>query len=456
MLPACANIGKNEAEMTRGSHLGFGPTPRQYPFYNHSPIIAMIRRTQSRASCLVVLAAFLSVAVLAQETSGSQNTTPSSSTQTAPTTPPAQAPTSQTPANQAPTGQTSSQAPSTQQQTPSKTPAQPQAPVDSTYDEVHIKPRVDPDKPPAPKDLSPRDPNVPTPAELDPSLKTHTKPYKVEVDLVLVPVTITDPMNRLVTGLEKENFTVIDNGEKQEIRHFSSEDAPISLGVVFDMSGSMKDKIEKSREAVVEFFKTANPQDEFFMVAFNEKPVLLSDFTQSIESIQGQLVYAEPRGRTALLDSIYLAISKMKEAHNQKKALLIISDGGDNHSRYTLSEIKSLVREADISIYSIGLYDRYFMTSEEMAGPELLEDLSKETGGTAFTIDNPGDMTYAAHSISNILRNQYLLGYQPKGSKADGKWHKIKIKFLLAGRAKKAAAHFSVHAKQGYYSRAAE
>ena len=438
MLPACANIGKNEAEMTRGFHHGFGSTPRQYPFYNHSPIIAMIRRTQSRASYLVVLAVFLSVAVLAQETSGSQNTTPT--TQPAPSSQPAQAP-----ASQAPSNQSSTQAPSTQQQTPAKTPP---VPIEGSYDEVHIKPRVDPDKPPPPKDLNPRDPNVPTPAELDPSLKTHTKPYKVEVDLVLVPVTITDPMNRLVTGLEKENFTVIDNGEKQEIRHFSSEDAPISLGVVFDMSGSMKDKIEKSREAVVEFFKTANPQDEFFMVAFNEKPVLLSDFTQSIESIQGQLVYAEPRGRTALLDSIYLAIAKMKEAHNQKKALLIISDGGDNHSRYTESEIKSLVKEADVQIYGIGLYSAAPGTTEEQTGPATLSSITDVTGGRTFTVDNPNELADVATKIGIELRNQYVLGYRPKTPVKDGKWRKIKVKL----NPPKGLPPLTVYAKSGYYA----
>ncbi len=440
MLPACANIGKNEAEMTRGFHHGFGSTPRQHPFYNHSPIIAMIRRTQSRASYLVVLAVFLSVAVLAQETSGSQNPTPSSPTQTAPASQPAQAPASQTPSSL-----TSTQTPSTQQQAPAKTPP---VPVEGSYDEVHIKPRIDPDKPPPPKDLNPRDPNVPTPAELDPSLKTHTKPYKVEVDLVLVPVTITDPMNRLVTGLEKENFTVIDNGEKQEIRHFSSEDAPISLGVVFDMSGSMKDKIEKSREAVVEFFKTANPQDEFFMVAFNEKPVLLSDFTQSIESIQGQLVYAEPRGRTALLDSIYLAIAKMKEAHNQKKALLIISDGGDNHSRYTESEIKSLVKEADVQIYGIGLYSASPGTTEEQTGPATLSSITDVTGGRTFTVDNPNELADVATKIGIELRNQYVLGYRPKTPVKDGKWRKIKVKL----NPPKGLPPLTVYAKSGYYA----
>jgi Ca-activated chloride channel family protein len=168
-------------------------------------------------------------------------------------------------------------------------------------DDVHVNPRIQP--PPAnEKEI------------MDPSLRTHTKPLKVDVDLVLVPVTITDPMNRLVTGLDKENFALFEGKDQQDIRHFSSEDAPVSLGVIFDMSGSMNSKIERAREAVVEFFKTANPQDEFFMIAFADKPEEISDFTQSIEDIQGKLVYTVPKGRTALLDAIYLGVSKMRQA----------------------------------------------------------------------------------------------------------------------------------------------
>jgi Ca-activated chloride channel family protein len=448
MLPAYANIGKNEAEMTRGCGRQFGSTARRYPFYNCSPINVMIRRTQSRAGFLVLLLS-LSVAALAQESGSSQPANPPSATQT-------QAPAQQPQTGQPPAQAPATQAPATQTQTPAtqapaKDPAAtaPKGPVDSTYDEVHIKPRIDPDKPPPPKDTNAaRDPNVPTPAELDPSLKTHTKPYKVEVDLVLIPVTITDPMNRLVTGLEKDNFVVMDNGQKQEIRHFSSEDAPISLGVIFDMSGSMKDKIEKSREAVVEFFKTANPQDEFFMVAFNEKPVLLSDFTQSIESIQGQLVYAEPKGRTALLDSIYLAISKMREAHNQKKALLIISDGGDNHSRYTESEIKSLVKEADVQIYGIGLYSSAPGTIEEQSGPATLSTITDVTGGRTFTVDNPNELADVATKIGIELRNQYVLGYRPTTPVKDGKWRKVKVKL----NPPKGLPPLTVYAKSGYYA----
>src|SRR2546425_3799012 len=285
----------------------------------------------------------------------------------------------------------------------------------TTGDDVHISPRVVPVQPKANEII-------------DPALKTHTKPLKVDVDLVLVPVTITDPMNRLVTGLDKDNFSLFEGKEAQEIGHFSSEDAPVSLGVIFDMSGSMSSKVERAREAVTEFFKTANPQDEFFLVAFADKPEEISDFTQSVEDLQGKLIYTVPKGRTALLDAIYLGISKMRQAKYPKKALLIISDGGDNHSRYTEGEIKSLVKEADVMIYSIGIYDHYFATEEERLGPALLSDVSEISGGRSFTIDNPNDLADVATKIGIELRNQYVLGYRPKNPGHDGKWHKIKIK----------------------------
>ena len=305
----------------------------------------------------------------------------------------------------------------------------------SPVDDVHIKPRIEPTAPKA--------------SELmDPSLKTHTKPFKSEVDMVLIPVTITDPMNRLVTGLDKDNFTVFEGKEAQEIKTFSSEDAPVSLGVIFDMSGSMSSKIERAREAVVEFFKTANPQDEFFMVTFADKPEEVSDFTSSVEDIQGKLVYTVPKGRTALLDAIYLGISKMRQAKYTKKALLIISDGGDNHSRYTEGEIKSLVKEADVLIYAIGIYDHYFPTEEERLGPALLSEVTELTGGRAFTIDNPNDLADVATKIGIELRNQYVLGYRPKNIARDGKWRKIKVKLLPP----KGLPPLRVYAKTGYYA----
>jgi Ca-activated chloride channel family protein len=268
------------------------------------------------------------------------------------------------------------------------------------------------------------------------------------VDIVLIPVTITDPMNRLVTGLEKDNFSIYEGSEKQEIKHFSSEDAPISLGVIFDISGSMSNKIDKSRDAVVEFFKTANPDDEFFMITFNDRPEVLNDFTQSVEDIQGKLVYTIPKGRTALLDAIYLGLNKMKQAKHAKKALLIISDGGDNHSRYTQGEIKSLVKEADVQMYAIGLYDSSYKTPEEAGGPALLTELTETTGGRTFTIDNVNELADVATKIGVELRNQYVLGYRPKNQAKDGKWHKVKVKLMPP----KGLPPLHVYSKSGYYA----
>jgi Ca-activated chloride channel family protein len=233
-----------------------------------------------------------------------------------------------------------------------------------------------------------------------------------------------------------------------EIRHFSSEDAPVSIGVIFDMSGSMVSKIDRAREAVMEFFKTANPQDEFFMITFSDRPEQVSDFTSSVEDIQGKLVYTVPKGRTALLDAIYLGVNKMRKAKYEKKAILIISDGGDNHSRYTEGEIKSLVKEADVLIYAIGIYDHYFPTQEEQMGPALLSDISDLTGGRTFTIDNPNDLADVAEKIGIELRNQYVLGYRPKTPAHDGKWRKIRVKLLPP----KGLPPLRVYAKTGYYA----
>jgi Ca-activated chloride channel homolog len=304
---------------------------------------------------------------------------------------------------------------------------------DST-DDVHVVPRTS-----APANAVPG---------MNPALRTHTKPVKVDVDLVLVPVTVTDPMNRLVTGLERDNFEVYDGKKKEEIRHFSSEDAPISLGVIFDHSGSMTDKIDKAKQAVIEFFKTANPQDEFFMVAFSDRPELVSDFTKSVENIQGKMIYTLPQGRTALLDAIYLGIDKMREARHSRKALLIISDGGDNRSRYTDNEIRDVVREADVQIYAIGIFEPNPPTPEEVYGPVLLDQITSETGGRLFRLYDVNELEDVASKIGIELRNQYVIGYRPQAAPRDGKWHKIKVKLLPP----KGLPPLHVYAKTGYYA----
>jgi len=306
--------------------------------------------------------------------------------------------------------------------------------------DVHVQPReVERPKDPPKPDLM---------ASTTTGMSAHVRPLKVNVDLVLVPVTITDPMNRLVTGLDKENFQLYEGSQQQEIRTFSSEDAPVSLGVIFDSSGSMTSKMDRAKDAVIEFFKTANPQDEFFMITFNDEPNEITDFTSSVDDIQNRLVFAIPQHRTALLDAIYMGIRKMREAKYPKKALLIISDGGDNHSRYTENEIKSLVKEADVMIYAIGIYDRYASAIEERLGPELLSDITELTGGRAFTIDNPNDLSDVATKIGVELRNQYVLGYRPTKIVRDGKWRKIKVKLLPP----KGLPPLRVYARTGYYA----
>src|SRR5450755_3052667 len=202
---------------------------------------------------------------------------------------------------------------------------------------------------------------------------------RVDTMVVQIPVTVTDQLNRFVTGLEKENFRIFEDKSEQNVSYFSSEDAPLSVGIVFDTSGSMGAKLDKSREAVAQFFKTANPEDEFFLVEFNDRPELVNPFTSSLEEIQNKLTFTQSKGRTALLDAVYLGLHTMKKGRNARKALLIISDGGDNSSRYTESEIKNLVREADVQIYAIGIFESGAgrgRTAEELAGPGLLQEIS--------------------------------------------------------------------------------
>jgi Ca-activated chloride channel family protein len=279
--------------------------------------------------------------------------------------------------------------------------------------------------------------------------KTGAPQIRMDVNIVLVNLTVTDPYNRLVTGLEKDNFRVFEDSAEQEVAYFSSEDVPTSIGVVFDMSGSMSDKASKAREAAVEFFKTANPQDEFSLITFNDRAELTSRFTSSVEDLQSRMMFTAAHGRTALLDAIYLGLSQMKSAHNAKRALLIISDGGDNHSRYSETDVRKFVQEADVQIYAIGLFEPDGgPTPEERNGPSLLYDLTEMTGGRAFTVNNLNELPDIATKISMELRNQYIIGYHPTDGAHDGKWRKIKVKL----RPPKGLPPLTIEAKNGYYA----
>jgi len=256
---------------------------------------------------------------------------------------------------------------------------------------------------------------------------------RVNSELVLIPVTVTDSMNRLVTGLEKDHFKLYEDKVEQVITHFASEDSPISVGIVFDCSGSMGDKLRKSRDAVAQLLKTANPEDEFFLVEFNDRAELVVGLTKQSEEIQNRLTFTQSRGRTALLDAIILALNHMRKAHNPRKALVIISDGGDNSSRYTIGEVKSRVREADVQIYAIGILEPFGdrgRTPEEVAGPELLSDIAEQTGGRLFEVGNLKELPDIASKIGAALRNQYVLGYAPSVARRDGKYHHVNLKLV--------------------------
>lgn len=273
---------------------------------------------------------------------------------------------------------------------------------------------------------------------------------KARTDLVTVPVTITDSLNRPILGLDENNFQLFENKKLQQIKNFSSEDAPISIGIILDTSHSMANKLERAREAVRQFCEASNPADEFFLVTFSDDPRLATDFTNRPEELENALLTAQAKGRTSLLDAIYMGIRKMKTAHYARRALLILSDGGDNHSRYNDRDVKRAIKEADVLIYSVGTFDRYVSTQEELLGPELLKSVSEVTGGESFTISRVEELPEVTRSIGSRLRYQYMLTYRPQEAERDGKWHKISVKLRLPRN----WSLLRINARTGYYAEA--
>ena len=255
--------------------------------------------------------------------------------------------------------------------------------------------------------------------------------FRADTTLVLVPVSVTDPSNRYVLGLEKHNFHLFEDNVEQKVKDFSSEDAPLSIGLLVDTSGSMGAKIETSRQAVKEFLKTLNPSDEAFLVEFSDRAELTVGLTHNQQQIKDKLNEAASGGLTALLDAIHVGLQEVKNAKNPRKALLVISDGGDNNSRYTAAQIEDLVREADVQVYAMGVFEPEFsfgLTSAEISGPKLLSEIAQQTGGRALAASNLQDLPYIAQRIGIELRNQYVLAYSPSNPKHDGKYRKVEVK----------------------------
>ena len=309
-----------------------------------------------------------------------------------------------------------------------------------TGQQVHVRPRV-PAPPPA---------SVPAGAPAALRGGEYGHPISVNVNEVLVPVLITDPLDRPVTGLDAHQFQIFEDKVAQQITSFTVDEAPVSIGILFDLSSSMSDKISRSREALQQFMRTANPQDEFFLIEFADEPYLVTGFTSDVEEMQDRIALAHPQGRTSLLDAIYLGLAEMRQARYRRKALLIISDGGDNHSRYTEHEVRNAVRESNVQLFAIGIFSPATarFSPEEENGPALLGDLAETSGGREFNVDDVSELPDVATRIAVVLRSQYLLGYTPKNRTRDGKWRKIKVKL----DAPPGLPRLTVAARAGYYA----
>jgi Ca-activated chloride channel homolog len=272
---------------------------------------------------------------------------------------------------------------------------------------------------------------------------------QIDVEMVLVNASVTDSYGHPVANLEKKNFRLFEDNIEQEILTFSNEDVPASIGLLFDTSGSMANKMDASRQAVVKFLQKSNPEDEFFLINFDSHAELTNHFTSDIQQLQQRMSSLKPAGRTALLDAIYLGMAQMTSARHERHILLVLSDGGDNHSRHHLPEVRRLLQESDCQLYALGIFDPRDMqrTSEEHEGPSLLSELVEMTGGHVFQSAKLSELADLAGKIGTELRSQYILGYKPTGVRHDGRWHPIKVSLRPTYN-----PPLTARARTGYYS----
>ena len=290
----------------------------------------------------------------------------------------------------------------------------------------------------------------------------ETPIFRTNVQMVLVPVTVADRNGKIIEGLRAEDFNILDNQRSQKIVSFSSDDAPCSAGLVLDISGSMQQALSGTKEMAQAFFGTANPDDEFLLLTVSTQPAATTGFTSDTAALEESIGFAKPGGLTALIDTVYLGVSRMREARWPQRALLILSDGMDNHSRYSQSELMRLALEADVQIYTIvidngsasasthtapyrpSLITKSWDRAEEHQGAEMLEKLSDLTGGLHFRVHSNAQAKEAVINIGRALRSEYVIGYHLLDSTTSGRWHRIRVK-LNASRA-------NVHARKGYYA----
>jgi len=306
-----------------------------------------------------------------------------------------------------------------------------------SIDDVHVAPRAVPPAPPPSSD----------------GLEVHLKPFRVDINLVLVPVMVTDSGGSPVMDLKRDDFEIFEGEREQHVSYFYSEDAPISVGLIVDLSSSMSNKIDRVRQAVNEFFKLADPQDDYFVITFANRPKLLANTTQSTSTIEAKLAEMKAKGSTALADAIYAGLVKLRSAQYRRKALVIVSDGGDNMSRHSLRSVRNLAKESDAEIYAIDVCDApavlFTKKLEEKFGKQWLSEVTEVTGGRTIVVDNSQKIPAAAAQISLELRNQYVLAFRPSQGVSDGKWRKLRVKVVRAAT----ALPYQVYYRTGYIAR---
>lgn len=287
------------------------------------------------------------------------------------------------------------------------------------------------------------------PADAGPTLAPSPL-LRVDTSLVLIPVTVTDTFGAPVTGLNHESFRIFEDQVEQKIAAVYTEDAPVSVGLLLDSSGSMRSKWRKATEAAAALFRTSGDQDEFFLIEFNDRAKLVLPFTPDSGEVCAQIARSKPSGRTSLIDAIYLAVAQMKHARYPRRALVIVSDGGDNWSRHSVREMKDALIESGVQVYAMGIFDPDYDHNhpvEERDGPELLDEITALSGGRDFRIDSADDLPSISERLGRQLHSQYLLGYYSTDPTRDGRYRKVQVKLTLPN-----ASDLRTTYRRGYYS----
>jgi Ca-activated chloride channel family protein len=274
--------------------------------------------------------------------------------------------------------------------------------------------------------------------------------FRKDVDLVLMPVSVLDHSERPVAGLRADQFRVSEDKTSQRIRYFSHDDAPVAVALVLDASASMAVRFEDARCAAQAFIAGSNEQDQFNVILVSDRSRLPLETSNPASELPDSLASVRPDGQTALWDSVIVALRQLGRAPFGKKAVLLITDGGDNHSRTSERELKSVLEEAGVQIYAVVPFNPFATRPEETRGPLELEELASATGGRVISVRDRAETLSAVRQIDRELRDEYVLGYYPAHNSRKGKWHKVKVN--LSGVSD--SRQFRVSARKGYYERA--